>query len=535
MSEKILKSIQLNNHDYVIDAKYLGGKDISDIENCVKITYEGLNHLKNLSNLIPGKQYRITDYITSTSQENTKSAGHQFDIIVTADDVNRLNEKARAIHHEGDTYFKDSNLSAWEIWYCLDNDTNRFSWASRTGKGVIYRMIDEFNNDCTYDFKNIQFARWELSNPVGYRNDFDVENESDNWIIESTPFDSLKTGFYGLNDSTKEFYYAYKNGKDYYEYKVEYTISESPTYCYTFGKDTDYSISGGNYKNVIKEDRYGNKMSLNNIVFLGDICYSNSFGGNCSRNSFGGSCYSNSLGNYCDANSFGGSCSFNSFGNSCSSNSLGRELDRNSFGNGCSSNSLGNYCDANSFGNGCSSNSFGDRCSSNSLGNDCSTNSFGNSCYSNSFGGNCYMNSFSNYCDYNSFGNICSSNSFGNACQSNSFGNNCHYNSFGNSCDSNSFGNSCDSNSFGNNCSNITFGANATTINSYYRYIKVEDGNRYIYLNCSVTLSSSNYFQNVRILLGANNATSSTYSKYYSFAESSQTYERHIGSTSSNS
>ena len=26
-------------------------------------------------------------------------------------------------------------------------------------KGVIYRMIDEHNNDCHYDFKNIQFNR----------------------------------------------------------------------------------------------------------------------------------------------------------------------------------------------------------------------------------------------------------------------------------------------------------------------------------------------------------------------------------------
>ena len=130
MADRLLKNIDLNGHSYEIDAKYLGGKDISDIENYVKITYAELKSLRDSSKLIPGKQYRIIDYITSTAQENTKSAGHQFDIIVTADDVNRLNEKARAIQHEGDTYFKDSNLSAWEIWYCLDNDTNRFSWAN---------------------------------------------------------------------------------------------------------------------------------------------------------------------------------------------------------------------------------------------------------------------------------------------------------------------------------------------------------------------------------------------------------------------
>ena len=125
-------------------------------------TYSELVELKNNGALIPGQQYRITDYVTTTIQENTQSAGHQFDIIVVADDVNVLNENARACLHEGDTYFVDSDLNAWQIWYCLDNDTERFAWAvpsSDGGKGVIYRMIDEFNNDCPYDFKNIQFKR----------------------------------------------------------------------------------------------------------------------------------------------------------------------------------------------------------------------------------------------------------------------------------------------------------------------------------------------------------------------------------------
>ena len=55
-----------------------------------------------------------------------------------------LNEEARAIQHEGDTYFADCDLNAWKIWYCLDNDATRFAWTdSAKGKGVIYRMIDE--------------------------------------------------------------------------------------------------------------------------------------------------------------------------------------------------------------------------------------------------------------------------------------------------------------------------------------------------------------------------------------------------------
>jgi hypothetical protein len=135
-------------------------KEWVESRKMINITYSELKVLRDGNKLIPGQQYRITDYITTTSQENTQSAGHQFDIIVTADSENSLNEKARAIQHKGDTYFSNSNFDAWEIWYSIDNDTERFAWADvENGKGVIYRMIDEFNNDCPYDFKNIQFLR----------------------------------------------------------------------------------------------------------------------------------------------------------------------------------------------------------------------------------------------------------------------------------------------------------------------------------------------------------------------------------------
>jgi hypothetical protein len=100
------------------------------VPQMIEISYADLKNLRDTNQLIPGMQYRITDYITTTVQADTKTAGHQFDIIVTADGTNILNEKAKAIQHEGDTYFANSNLAAWEIWYCLDNDDERFAWTS---------------------------------------------------------------------------------------------------------------------------------------------------------------------------------------------------------------------------------------------------------------------------------------------------------------------------------------------------------------------------------------------------------------------
>ena len=153
-------NIDVLNSEQEINVNQVGG--IVSIGNILSIKYESLKALKDSDQLIPGRQYRIIDYTCTTSTTGTTTAGHKFDIIVTADSNNKLNEEARAINHYfnnlEDDYFKDCNLSAWKIWYCLDNDTDRFDWADATnGKGVIYRMIDEFGNDCPYDFKNIQF------------------------------------------------------------------------------------------------------------------------------------------------------------------------------------------------------------------------------------------------------------------------------------------------------------------------------------------------------------------------------------------
>lgn len=131
------------------------------VPQMIEISYEHLKELRDNGKLIPGMQYRIIDYETTSTAYNTSVAGHFFDIIVTANSNRFLSEKARAEHSERDIdgYFNISNLRAWEIWYCIDNDVNTFEWAdNKNGKGIIYRMIDEFGNDCPYDFKNILYS-----------------------------------------------------------------------------------------------------------------------------------------------------------------------------------------------------------------------------------------------------------------------------------------------------------------------------------------------------------------------------------------
>ena len=303
------------------------GGGVGDIDSLITpITYVELVALRDSSSLVAGMQYRITNYACTTTQENTQSAGHPFDIIVTADSENTLNEKARAIQHEGDTYFADCDLNAWKIWYCLDNDNTRFLWADSTnGKGVIYRMIDEWNNDVPYDFKNIQFAR--------------------DWSAIA-PDSGLAGTIYCYTFS------VFLNG-----FSENATANDESIKAKKCIKSDGEGMFGNN---VIRtyQDSVDNYL-LNNIIFVTDW---SSFAVRHYSNSFGDSCYSNSFGDSCNSNSFGDGCNYNSFGNGCNYNSFGNGYNYNSFGNSCnyikfasssSATTKYNYYRQNHFGDGC--------------------------------------------------------------------------------------------------------------------------------------------------------------------------------------
>ena len=343
----------------------------------VEVTWQELKDKRDNGELNPGSLYRITDYNCTTTQESTRSAGHQFDIVLLALSNNKLAEEGWAMMHDniydvtfsdGVTkkcylykveennynfvdsqtllgvslisdseftidesaktittedyesnileeegllynYFQNSNLSAWKVWYCLDNDTTLFTWADDSvdlsvvvdnsyvrfevedrdgkfcwhsdrlsnltwtdsetpsigdnrylwnnrnnkwvsdgtvqnvetsgtglpnGRGVIYRLIDEWNNDVAYDFKNIQFVR-PLTD-----GQYDPEGE-DTWV-------------YTLNNVTAE--------QDIYDASLNTTSSDNSTNnkidsLYTFINDKNYFqlpdvviLYGGNSNNI---------------------------------------------------------------------------------------------------------------------------------------------------------------------------------------------------------------------------------------------------------------------------------------------
>lgn len=268
----------------------IGGKTL------VEITYAELVALRNSGALTAGTYYRITDYETTTTQPNTRSAGHPFDVVVLALSESTLAEEAYAVHSNRDTagYFQRCNLSAWKLWYCLDNKSDQFRWADgENGKGVIYRMIDEYNNDCPYDFKNIQFARYELNVPE-YSSSFNS--------FEKAVCDMVTAQ---INAKDSAFLYAglSEDGKiwENYEETIVSTVTGNIIWCYTFndiaGNLTEgYDMSRirsttcDNYIAPYRYERYFE--DLPNNVFLIEGAIANHLGYDSYNNTFGSSRFS---------------------------------------------------------------------------------------------------------------------------------------------------------------------------------------------------------------------------------------------------
>lgn len=303
----------------------------------IEISHADLISLRDNNQLVPGIQYRIIDYVATVGEwfytsdphgmgrDVAVSSGHAFDVVVTATGSNTLDEVARALRHDGDTYFpENTKFEAWKIWYCIDNDVNRFLWADEeNGKGVIYRMIDEFNNDVPYDFKSI------LSIPAAASGKY------------ATPI-FIFSSEYNSND-----------GDESLQGTVYNNIIPS---TYFTGEVEVYNAETEELE--ILELRRTQKLNL--IHIIGDSCHDNVFSVGCEKNVISGSCNHfgeyclnnyvngsyNRLGNDCANNRLGATCSSNTFGNSCYNNTLEGSDIRCSFGNGASENTIPSYCRA---------------------------------------------------------------------------------------------------------------------------------------------------------------------------------------------
>ena len=272
-------------------------------------------------------------------------------------------------------------------------------------------MKDEWNNECPYDFKNIQFKRWAITDITSSTLSGDALNELKNTYVFSSnggkhfaaknAYGSWIPSSQGITITVDEnsfgWYYTFNGMSSENGETVNETYDVSTHHFKVTQDCIDYIInedgSGLNTQDIcfdnkvlefmqeyIGDDLYSKgRYVLNNIVFINGLsfcyyneddeywefstaeCYGNVFKSNCNSNTFGNNCWNNTFGNSCGDNTFGNDCGNNTFGNGCN---------RNSFGNGCGSNTFGNYFQFNSFGNGCGSNTFGNDCWNNTFGND---------------------------------------------------------------------------------------------------------------------------------------------------------------------
>lgn len=322
-----------------LDALY---NKITNASPMTEITYANLVTAKTNGTLNPGSWYRITDYATTTTQADTQSANHPFDVIVLATSANTLSEEARAIQHSGDTYFANSNLNAWKIWYCLENNKVKYTWADTTnGKGVIYRMIDEWGNDVCYDFKNIQFKRKLTSGQ------YDPTNGTDTWVYT---FNAILAGT--QSDNSLGLNLALAGGSGIITLCAENVIK--PFYDYS----NQQNVIGGQGEIVLNKNVFlCNAASLEEIQKL--FVYANKFDANSMGNTFKDMTYGNTFGSDCMNNTFGDNFYSNIIGNLFISNTTKHSVGNNIIGTDVHDCQFNWWCMSNKFGNNISNCVFG--------------------------------------------------------------------------------------------------------------------------------------------------------------------------------
>lgn len=288
----------------------------------VEITWAELKALRDAGELVPGMQYRITDYQCTTVTSQTSSAGYAFDIIVVADDENRLNENARAMPHPGVERFNGNKLEQWRLWYCLDNDKNRFDWVDSTnGKGVIYRMIDEYNNDAPYDFKNIRFNQKFTFGTLA-----DDLSTIQRWRNTSTGTREIVC----YNNIIKPYYTT-----DYSNHKTVQSLNK------TVIKSDSLSIYVSISNNVFGVNNHDNVIGVDGSSSSGTSWYGNKIGSEFWGNTIQ-SGYDNIIGNNCYNNKIGKGFAANIIDWGMYGNTIGDQFYENKVGLGFGGNTVGN-------------------------------------------------------------------------------------------------------------------------------------------------------------------------------------------------
>lgn len=442
------------------------------------LSWSELKWRRDLGKLVAGRFYRVTDYRCTTVAEDTRSAGVDFDIILLAVSADALSEEGMAAGREGkdysDTRLAGDDFAAWRVWYCVDNDTDRFAWAdAENGRGVIYRMIDDRRNEAPYDFKNIEFRRYKVV--------------ADGDFFKGTSADG---GYFGI--------------KGFAGTGLKFSTGGESAWFTTFDGGYTHDISTDNMIEVFMSS---GKQTLNNIVFLGSNmgcrvgrnCRDCSFGNYLNnliigaenwRNIITGDMYpgvdGNVIGTYCHENTvIGYYFRTNVIGDRFHKNKIGSYFQNNSVDSSFYGNEVSMYCSSNVFGKTFQDNVIGTSFYSNIIGNDVAECDFGDKFSENRIGSGCVAISAGAECSRNDIETGVSWIQIHDKCERNRIGNDCTYVELGDGCTYNEIGIGCDSivlkgdsqlNVVGGGCGDIFIDGNKNKIGSGCTTVYLEKG-----------------------------------------------------------
>lgn len=112
-----------------------GNITIDANSNIIYGTYNELWNLKHQGKLIPGRKYRMTDYVTMACGEvsgcTIGSLMYSFDLILTANTSTEFDSRVTATPSTNwlsQSYYAEANLENWEIYYRMEDD-DQSPWA----------------------------------------------------------------------------------------------------------------------------------------------------------------------------------------------------------------------------------------------------------------------------------------------------------------------------------------------------------------------------------------------------------------------
>ena len=337
------------------------------------ITYAELTAAITGSTLTPGAKYLITDYQTVHTIPNTEdtNTGEVEPLLVTAISVNELAPEAYSALFPDDV-----------IYYSPTNDQTMVPGCT---KGYIYRRVDtKQNNDIPFDFRQVKFRRWQISQPTWdeattYAQGAVVKSTADDTLWMSLQDNNLNKAIpnntYWRQFEWDNLSYVAWNSVYFPTNQVVWYLTPNANYQdYKMWANTvDYNSA---YSNKIEAPLSGLTENTNTVIFGVDF-YGNSIGNYFSSNSIGTDFNSNSIGAGFNSNSIGTYFSSNSIGTYFSSNSIGANFYGNSIWNYFYGNSIGTDFNSNSIGAGFRGNFIGDVFINNSIGANFDNNSIG--------------------------------------------------------------------------------------------------------------------------------------------------------------